>query len=132
MQRFLFKSKIHRAKVTEANLYYEGSITIDRELMEAADIIENEKVSVLNINNGERFDTYVIEGDFGSRDICLNGAAARKAAVGDEIIIISYAAIDDNEVDKFKPTIVLVDEQNNIKSISHKTLPKKVFTRLDN
>lgn len=132
MQRFLFKSKIHRAKVTEANLYYEGSITIDRELMEAADIIENEKVSVLNINNGERFDTYVIEGDFGSRDICLNGAAARKVAVGDEIIIISYAAVDESEMNTFKPTIVLVDEYNNIKSLSHKTLPKKIFTRSDN
>lgn len=132
MQRFLFKSKIHRAKVTEANLYYEGSITIDRELMEAADIIENEKVSVLNINNGERFDTYVIEGDYGNRDICLNGAAARKVAVGDEIIIISYAAVDDKELSSFRPTIVLVDENNNIKSLSHKTLPKKIFTRSDN
>ncbi len=132
MQRFLFKSKIHRAKVTEANLYYEGSITIDRELMEAADIIENEKVSVLNINNGERFDTYVIEGDYGNRDICLNGAAARKVAVGDEIIIISYAAVDDKEISSFRPTIVLVDENNNIKSLSHKTIPKKIFTRSDN
>lgn len=132
MQRFLFKSKIHRAKVTEANLYYEGSITIDKELLEAADIIENEKVSVLNINNGERFDTYVIEGEYGSRDICLNGAAARKAAVGDEIIIISYAAVDENEIENFTPTIVLVDENNNIKSITHKTLPKKIFNRIDN
>ena len=132
MQRFLFKSKIHRAKVTEANLYYEGSITIDRELMEAADLIENEKVSVLNINNGERFDTYVIEGDYGNRDICLNGAAARKVAVGDEIIIISYAAVDENEIDSFRPTIVLVDENNNIKSLSHKTLPKKIFSSSDN
>lgn len=132
MQRFLFKSKIHRAKVTEANLYYEGSITIDRELMEAADIIENEKVSVLNINNGERFDTYVIEGRYGNRDICLNGAAARKVAVGDEIIIISYAAVDDKEISNFRPTILLLDENNNIKSISHKTLPKKIFTRSEN
>lgn len=132
MQRFLFKSKIHRAKVTEANLYYEGSITIDRELMEAADIIENEKVSVLNINNGERFDTYVIEGDYGNRDICLNGAAARKVAVGDEIIIISYAAVDDKEIGSFRPTILLLDENNNIKSMSHKTLPKKIFTRSEN
>lgn len=132
MQRFLFKSKIHRAKVTEANLYYEGSITIDRELMEAADIIENEKVSVLNINNGERFDTYVIEGEYGNRDICLNGAAARKVAVGDEIIIISYAAVDDKEINSFRPTILLLDENNNIKSLSHKTLPKKIFTRSEN
>lgn len=132
MHRFLFKSKIHRAKVTEANLYYEGSITIDRELMDAADIMENEKVSVLNINNGERFDTYVIEGEYGNRDICLNGAAARKVAVGDEIIILSYALVNEEEVKDFQPTIVLVDEFNNIKSISHKTLSKKIFNRSEN
>lgn len=132
MHRFLFKSKIHRAKVTEANLYYEGSITIDRELMDAADIMENEKVSVLNINNGERFDTYVIEGEYGNRDICLNGAAARKVAVGDEIIILSYALVNEEEVKDFQPTIVLVDEFNNIKSISHKTLSKKIFNRSGN
>jgi aspartate 1-decarboxylase len=127
MQRILFKSKIHRATVTEANLYYEGSITIDKELMEAAKIIENEQVAVVNINNGERFETYVIEGDFGKRDICLNGAAARKVAVGDEIIIISYALVDEKELDSFQPTIVLVDKDNNIKSISHKVTPKHLM-----
>ncbi len=127
MQRILFKSKIHRATVTEANLYYEGSITIDKELMEAAKLIENEQVSVVNINNGERFETYVIEGEAGKRDICLNGAAARKVAVGDEIIIISYALFDDNELDPFQPTIVLVNKDNNIKSISHKVTPKHLM-----
>ncbi len=129
MQRILFKSKIHRARVTEANLYYEGSITIDKELMEIADILENEKVSVLNINNGERFDTYVIEGDYGKRDICLNGAAARKVAVGDEVIIITYGFFEENEIKDFQPKIVLLDQQNNVKSISHKTSPKSLITQ---
>lgn len=129
MQRILFKSKIHRARVTEANLYYEGSITIDKELMEIADILENEKVSVLNINNGERFDTYVIEGDYGKRDICLNGAAARKVAVGDEIIIITYGFFDENEIKDFKPKIVLVDKQNNIKYVTNKTSSKSLISQ---
>lgn len=122
MQRIMFKSKIHRATVTEANLYYEGSITIDKELMEAANLLEYEQVSVLNINNGERFETYVIEGKFGQRDICLNGAAARKVNVGDEVIIISYAVVEEKELPTFKPIIVLVDKKNNIKSISNEVL----------
>jgi aspartate 1-decarboxylase len=127
MQRVMFKSKIHRAVVTESNLYYEGSITIDKELMEAANLLEYEQVSILNINNGERFETYVIEGKYGQRDICLNGAAARKAAVGDEIIIISYAVVDENELSSFKPTIVLVDKKNNVKSISNEVLAMKLM-----
>lgn len=122
MQRFLFKSKIHRATVTDANLHYEGSITIDKELMEAANLMEYEQVSILNINNGERFETYIIEGEFGKREICLNGAAARRVAVGDKIIIISYAAVEDSELNSFRPTIVLVDGDNNISSVSHKVI----------
>ncbi|OGU57476.1 MAG: aspartate 1-decarboxylase [Ignavibacteria bacterium GWF2_33_9] len=122
MQRYLFKSKIHRATVTDADLNYEGSITIDRELMDAANLMEYEQVSILNINNGERFETYVIEGIPGKREICLNGAAARKVALGDKIIIISYASVSDEELTSFTPTIVLVDSKNNISSISHKVI----------
>jgi aspartate 1-decarboxylase len=107
------KSKIHNVSVTEANLNYIGSITIDEDLMDAANILENEKVQVVNINNGERLDTYVIKGKRGSGDICLNGAAARKVAVGDVVIIISYAAIDFNEARSFKPKIVFPDTNTN-------------------
>ncbi len=119
MQRIMLKSKIHRAKVTEANLYYEGSLTIDKELMEEANILDYEKVSVVNINNGERFETYVIPGERGKREICLNGAAARKGAVGDEIIIISYTILDEKELLNWKPSLLLVDEHNNVKAKYH-------------
>ncbi len=119
MQRILLKSKIHRAKITGANLYYEGSLTIDRDLMESADILEYEKVSVVNVNNGERFETYVIPGERGKREIFLNGAAARKGAVGDEIIIISYSIFEEQEAKTWQPTLILVDEHNNIKSRYH-------------
>jgi len=108
----IFKSKIHRAVITEANLHYVGSITIDEDLMEAANIIENEKVQVVNINNGERLDTYVIKGKRGSGVCCLNGPAARKAAVGDIVIIIAYATIDFEEAKSFKPSIVFPKEGN--------------------
>ncbi|HEY6907398.1 MAG TPA: aspartate 1-decarboxylase [Ignavibacteriaceae bacterium] len=107
------KSKIHNVSVTEANLKYIGSITIDEDLMDAANILENEKVQVVNINNGERLDTYVIKGKRGSGDICLNGAADRKVAVGDVVIIISYGAIDFNEARSFKPKIVFPDTNTN-------------------
>ena len=107
------KSKIHNVKITEANLYYIGSITIDEDLMEAANIIENEKVQIVNINNGERLETYVIKGERGSGAICLNGAAARKAVVGDVVIIISYATMDFNEAKSFKPNIVFPDTNTN-------------------
>jgi aspartate 1-decarboxylase len=107
------KSKIHNVTVTEANLKYIGSITIDEDLMEAANIIENEKVQVVNINNGERLETYVIKGVRGSGNICLNGAAARKVAVGDIIIIISYAAMEASEAVNFKPSIVFPDTNTN-------------------
>lgn len=112
------KSKIHRAAVTQADLYYEGSLTIDRDLMDVANLIEYEKVSVVNINNGERFETYVIAGERGSKVICLNGAAARKGAVGDRVIIISYANVDEKELDGFEPLAVLVDENNEVVKIS--------------
>ncbi len=117
MQRIMLKSKIHRATVTEAELYYEGSLTIDQNLMEAADIIVHEKVAVVNINNGERFETYVIPGERGSKTICLNGAAARKGTVGDEVIIISYANMEDEESKNYKPTVVLVDRNNDVKQM---------------
>jgi len=102
----VLKSKIHRVTVTEANLNYVGSITIDADLVDAANLIEYEKVHVLNINNGERFTTYVIKGERGSGIICLNGAAARKVQVGDVIIIVSYAQMEFEEAKRFKPAII--------------------------
>jgi aspartate 1-decarboxylase len=109
----IVKSKIHKVKVTDANLQYVGSITIDEELMNASNIIENEKVQVVNINNGERFETYVIKGERKSGSICLNGPAARKAEIGDVIIIISYASMDFEEAKTFKPSIVFPDTETN-------------------
>lgn len=109
----ILKSKIHRATVTDADLNYEGSITIDEDLIEAANMIVNEKVSVMNNNNGERFETYVIRGERGSGTICLNGAAARKVQKGDIIIIMSYALMTVEEAKDFKPTIVRVEEKTN-------------------
>lgn len=114
MFRTMMKSKIHRATVTEANLNYVGSITIDADLMEAADILPNEKVQVVNNNNGARLETYVIEGPRGSGVICLNGAAARMVQPGDKIIIISYGVMDDREARLYQPRVVFVDEQNRI------------------
>jgi aspartate 1-decarboxylase len=109
----VLKSKIHRVTITEANLNYVGSITIDEDLMDAANIIEFEKVQVLNINNGARIETYVIKGGRGSGAICLNGPAARKASVGDIAIIASYASMDFEEAKKFKPTIIFPDTSTN-------------------
>jgi len=108
----MHKSKIHRATVTDANLDYIGSITIDQDLMEAADILPNERVQVVNNNNGERIETYVIAGERGSGVICLNGAAARKAQPGDTVIIISYGLMDDAEIQELEPKVVIVDEDN--------------------
>ncbi|WP_276717641.1 aspartate 1-decarboxylase, partial [Caloranaerobacter azorensis] len=110
----LFKSKIHRATVTEANLNYVGSITIDEALMEAAGIIENERVQVVNINNGARLETYVIKGERNSGVICLNGAAARLVQPGDKVIIMAYCWVDKDEAEKLKPKVVFVDENNKI------------------
>jgi len=108
------KSKIHKVTVTEANLQYVGSITIDEDLMDAANLIENEKVQVVNLNNGERLDTYVIRGQRGTGVICLNGPAARKVAVGDVVIIMSYAMMDFEEAKTFKPRLVFPDTQTNL------------------
>ena len=114
MLREFMNSKIHRATVTDANLNYVGSITIDEEFLELAKIKEWEKVEILNINNGERFQTYAIKGERGSKSFCLNGAAARKAQPGDKIIIVTYALLNENEIDNHKPTIVQVGDNNSI------------------
>jgi len=112
----MLKSKIHRATVTEANLYYEGSITIDADLIRAADILEYEKVEVLNLNSGQRIETYVIKGKSGSGVVCLNGAAARGACPGDQVIIVSYVLLEDKQANKIKPKIIKVNARNQIKS----------------
>ncbi len=117
----MFKSKLHQMKVTEANLHYEGSITIDRELLDEAGILPYEKVQVVNITNGARLETYTIPGDAGSRVCCLNGAAARKTQVGDRVIIISYAEMTPEEAKDFKPKVVIVDENNDPKTIVDET-----------
>jgi len=110
----VLKSKIHRVKVTQAELHYVGSITIDEALIQAANIIENEKVQIVNINNGERFETYVIKGEKNSGVICLNGPAARKVAVGDIVIVIAYASMDFEEAKKWKPTLIFPDADNRL------------------
>jgi len=110
-----FKSKIHRATVTEADLNYEGSVTIDADLMDAADILPHEKVQILDLNNGERFDTYAIRGQRGSGIVCLNGPAARLAHVGDIVIILTYAEMEREELLRHVPTVVMVDEKNRIR-----------------
>ena len=115
MLRTILKSKIHRCRVTEANLFYKGSITIDAKLLKAADILEHEKVEVLNLNNGLRLETYAIKGKAGSGVICLNGPAARGACVGDQVIILTYVLADDSEAKLIKPKIVTVNERNRIK-----------------
>ena len=114
MQIEVFKSKIHRVKITQAELHYVGSITIDQDLMEAANIIEGEKVQIVNVNNGERLETYVIKGERGSGMICLNGPAARKAQVGDVVIIISYGIMDFEEAKSFEPTVIFPDQNNRL------------------
>lgn len=113
MQIEVLKSKLHRVKITEADLNYIGSITIDEDLMDAVQLIEGEKVQVVNINNGERLETYVIKGERGSGEVCMNGPAARRVAVGDIVIIISYAHMEFEEAKKFKPYVVFPDETNN-------------------
>ncbi|KLD99713.1 aspartate 1-decarboxylase [Aliarcobacter butzleri] len=112
-------SKIHRATVSDANLNYVGSITIDEDLMKAANLRVGQKVDIVNINNGERFQTYIIKGKAGSKDMCLNGAAARKVEIGDKIIVIAYATFSEAELENYKPTVVLVDDKNNIELITH-------------
>ena len=123
MIRQMMKSKIHRATVTDANLDYEGSIGIDPVLMEAASIVEYEKVHVLDITNGNRLETYTIRGVPNTGEICINGAAAHLVNTGDLVIILSYCSVSEEEVSDFKPSIVLVDENNNIKKMSHSIDP---------
>ena len=110
----VMKSKIHRVKITQAELHYVGSITIDKDLLEASDLIPNEKVQVVNINNGERLETYVIEGEAGSGEVCLNGPAARLAQVGDIVIIIAYGTMDQDEAKSFKPKVIFPDNNNKL------------------
>lgn len=115
----MFKGKIHRAVVTEANLNYVGSITIDSDLLEAAGILPGEKVQIVNNNNGSRLETYTIKGEAGSGMICLNGAAARLVQPGDSVIIIAYCYLDAKEAETFEPKVVFVDENNKIVEINH-------------
>lgn len=110
----VLKSKIHRVKITQAELHYVGSISIDQDLMEAANIIENEKVQVVNINNGERLETYVIKGERGTGQVCLNGPAARKAQVGDIVIIISYCSLEVSEAKSHQPVLIFPTDQNKL------------------
>ncbi len=123
MIRTMMKSKIHRARVTEANLNYVGSVTIDEDLLNDVDILPHEKVQIVNNNNGERFETYVIPGERGSGVICLNGAAARLVQKDDIIIIIAYANIEESELTTFKPKVALVDSNNKLERIIHQEPP---------
>lgn len=120
MTRKMCKSKIHRATVTQAELYYEGSLTLDVSLMESADMLPYELVQVVNVNNGERFETYLIPGERDSGVVCLNGPAARLGCVGDEIIIITYAEYNEEEIKTYKPKFVFVNKENKIVKISNK------------
>lgn len=119
MHRTMLKSKIHRATVTDADLHYVGSITIDPELLEAADILEHEQVAVVDVDNGARFETYTIAGTRGSGEMKVNGAAARLVHHGDTIIVISYAQYDRMEMEHYEPTVVHVDRQNRIVTVDH-------------
>ncbi len=123
MLRTMLKAKIHRATVTESNLHYQGSITIDLDLLEAAGILPYEKVAVVDVTNGARLETYAIAGDRGSGVICLNGAAAHLIHLDDIVIIISYCQVDEAEAKLVKPTVVFVDEANRVASVEHKLLP---------
>lgn len=119
MRLHMLKSKIHRATVTEAKLNYVGSITIDMDLMKSANIIEYEKIQVVDINNGNRLETYVIAGEPGSKVICLNGAAARFVQPGDQVILMTYCELDSEEIKKHKPVVVFVNEDNSVKEITN-------------
>ncbi|WP_103666040.1 aspartate 1-decarboxylase [Gracilimonas amylolytica] len=127
MKITMFKSKLHQMAVTEANLMYEGSITIDQDLLDAANLLPYEKVQVLNITNGSRLETYTIPGERGSRVCCLNGAAARMTQVGDRIIVISYAEMTPEEAKEHKPKVVIVDENNDPKDILENTTHGKTY-----
>jgi aspartate 1-decarboxylase len=114
MQIQILKSKVHRAVITEANLNYVGSLTLDEDLMDAANMIEHEKIQVVNVNNGERIETYLIKGARGSGVVCLNGPAARKGAAGDVVIVISYGLMDFEEAKKYKPVVIFPKEGNKL------------------
>ena len=126
MRRIMCKSKIHRATVTDADLAYEGSITLDPVLMEAADLLPYEQVHVVDIDNGARFETYVIEGDSGSGDVVLNGAAARLVQPGDKVIIMSYASYDEAELEAFEPRVIFVDGENRIREAPRAERPGRL------
>jgi aspartate 1-decarboxylase len=128
MLRVMMKSKIHRATITQADLHYEGSITIAAELLQAADILPYEMVHIYNISNGERFETYALEGEEGSGVICLNGAAARKGAVGDLIIITTYATYEAAELERHQAKVVMVDRENHLKKTSSAEKPLAFFS----
>jgi aspartate 1-decarboxylase len=115
-------SKIHRATVTDANLNYIGSITIDEDLLDAAGLLVGQKVEIVNVNNGERFSTYTIKGTRGSKDMCLNGAAARKVEIGDKIIVIAYGSYSKDELEDYLPKVVLVDDNNDITEITNELI----------
>lgn len=115
-------SKIHRATVTDANLNYVGSITVDEDLLDASSLRVGQKVEIVNVNNGERFSTYVIKGERGSKDMCLNGAAARKVEIGDKIIVIAYASYNESELENYKPIVVHVNEINEIIEITNELI----------
>ncbi|CAJ94204.1 aspartate 1-decarboxylase [Cupriavidus necator] len=117
MQRIMLRAKLHRVTVTQADLNYEGSCGIDQDLLDAADMKEFEKIELYNVNNGERFSTYIIKGERGSGEISLNGAAARRAHLGDQLIICTYAPMSDEEIAAYKPKVILVNEKNGIKEI---------------
>jgi aspartate 1-decarboxylase len=129
MLRVMMKSKIHRATVTEANLAYEGSLTLDAELMRAADILPYEMVHIYNISNGERFETYIIQGEANSGVVCLNGAAAHKGAPGDLVIITTYATYEVGELARHQPKIVLVDGKNRLQETGGGEKPLTLFSR---
>jgi len=128
MKLTMFKSKLHQMVVTEANLMYEGSITIDQDLLDAADLLPYEKVQVLNITNGQRLETYTIPGKRGSKVCCLNGAAARLTQIGDRIIVIAYAEMTPEEAKSHTPRVVVVDEQNEIKSVFNYSMPATSYS----
>ena len=118
----MMKAKLHRATVTQADLNYVGSVTIDSDLLKQSGILPGERVQIVNLNNGARFETYTIEGEAGSGVLCINGAAARLVQVGDKVIIIAYAMMDENEAGTFKPTVLLLDEHNRIVRIKHEEI----------
>tara|TARA_Y200000002_G_scaffold126387_1_gene103928 strand:+ start:1471 stop:1881 length:411 start_codon:yes stop_codon:yes gene_type:complete len=128
MKVTMFKSKLHQMVVTEANLLYEGSITIDQDLLDQAQLLPYEKVQVLNITNGQRLDTYIIPGERGSRVCCLNGAAARLTQIGDRIIVISYAEMTLEEAEAHQPRVVVVDDQNNPKAVLDYSQPATSYS----